>query len=197
MVDDSVVQKAILENTNAIKAKQDILAAVEKRIHELEEEKKLIRTCSVHFAAFLKDSAIVPYNDVFEAHAKKIIEEERRIVAQGGKSETLQGLENSMKIYREERATIEAAMASASSGEASTSNAAEIAERLQRLFTLPHTGKDLKALFDHTRSGERTNARTRTIQMPSRWNENRSASSSLYQRIFGAAKQATVILATR
>ena len=85
--DTSLVEKTFLSDDvqkdinalNSLKEKNEkLIAELEKSSKEYEEEKEILFKCASHFGAFLKQNAIIPYNDSFSEYLDMLIRDEKK-----------------------------------------------------------------------------------------------------------------------
>ena len=66
----------INKRSNLKSQKESFIAELEESITELEEEKKFIFECASYFGVFLKENAMIAYNDSFSEYLDMLIREE-------------------------------------------------------------------------------------------------------------------------
>jgi len=66
----------IKKKSNLKSQKESFIAELERSITELEEEKKFIFECASYFGVFLKENAMIAYNDSFSEYLDMLIKEE-------------------------------------------------------------------------------------------------------------------------
>lgn len=76
-VEDDHIKKLIDEKKSDQEVISEFLKRVEKRINDLKKEQDKIIEISAKLANFLKQNAIVPFNDAFLDYLKHIIKQER------------------------------------------------------------------------------------------------------------------------
>uniref|UniRef100_A0AC34GTH8 G domain-containing protein n=1 Tax=Panagrolaimus sp. ES5 TaxID=591445 RepID=A0AC34GTH8_9BILA len=151
-VEDINIRNAIQTNEDARITKQKIIESCEKIVEEYKHEQKVIMDASIRFAVFLKQNAIMAYNDVFEKYVEKSIEEEEKCIQAGGDHTKLKNLKRCLDEYRQERAAIEHAIQRG--GNAPQQISTDDVQNMKKdLFALPHFGAKLKELFNLTVQG--------------------------------------------
>lgn len=68
--------KNINEKSSMKGKKQAFIDELTNRIKEYKEEKKFIFDCASRFGVFLKENALIPFNDVFSEYLDKLIRDE-------------------------------------------------------------------------------------------------------------------------
>ena len=71
------VQKEINALTSMKDKKEKFIAELEKGSKEYEEEKETLYKCASHFGAFLKQNAMIAYNDSFSEYLDMLIKDEK------------------------------------------------------------------------------------------------------------------------
>ena len=71
------VQKEINALTSVKDKKEKFIAELEKGSKEYEEEKETLYKCASHFGAFLKQNAMIAYNDSFSEYLDMLIKDEK------------------------------------------------------------------------------------------------------------------------
>uniref|UniRef100_A0AC35GCA2 G domain-containing protein n=1 Tax=Panagrolaimus sp. PS1159 TaxID=55785 RepID=A0AC35GCA2_9BILA len=151
-VEDENIKNAIQTNEDARITKQKIIESCEQTVNEYKHEQKIIMEASIRFAVFLKQNAIMAYNDVFEKYVEKSIEEEEKCIRAGGDHSKLNNLKRCLAEYRQERATIEQAILKGGNN-AQQISTDDVKHMKSTLFALPHFGAKLKELFNRTVQG--------------------------------------------
>ena len=139
------VQKEINELTNVKDKKEKLIASLEKRIEEYEEEKEVLFRCASHFGAFLKQNAMIPYEDSFIYYLDILINEEQ-IKEDGDKDRIAQLMEDKQTYEMKKKAIIEETWNPAHS-EQKDIQIEKIYEMRNQLCSLKHNGKDLKEVL--------------------------------------------------
>jgi len=145
-VKDSSTEKLLDEKDGVIKAKQKLLDDVDKRVQGLQDEITTITTVSSKFGIFLKQNAITPYNDALNEYLELLIRQEKDKVAAGGDRKTLDGYQNMLERYKQERKILEDSMTSNS--RAQSLSTAEIKKLIESLYNLPFSGPTFQKMIN-------------------------------------------------
>ena len=135
------VQKEINDLTSVKDKKEKFIAVLEKRIEEYEEEKKTLYRCASHFGAFLKQNAMIPYNDSFSEYLDMLIKDEQ-IKEEGDKDRIAQLMEDK-RTYEEKKQIIIRETSSADS-DGKVIQIEMIYKMREELCSLKHNGENLK-----------------------------------------------------
>ncbi len=136
--------RKIQEKSEKKSQKEDVIAMLERRIKELEEEKEIIFDSASLFGVFLKENAIVPYNDSFSEYLDMLIKEE------GAKEEVIidrkriEQLKNDKKTYEEKKGVIMKNIASGAKGKKDVIPVEEVYQVRQQLCSLKQNGNTLE-----------------------------------------------------
>lgn len=149
----------ITKEKDAVNQKEIQIKKIMMTVDELEREMKFINKCSAHFARFLMNHTITPFNDALEEYIKCAKSNARK----RGDSEAIQGYEKMLDAYKYEKKIVEAESKKTSGG--SDLSTDEINKKIKELFNLKHYGKVLQdhlileeqgQLQSHIISNERT-----------------------------------------
>ena len=135
------VQKTIENKAGLKKKKTALIGELENRTKELEEEKKEIYECASFFGAFLKENALIPYNDAFGEYLDMQIREER--VKKIRDDKKIEQLENEKQDYEVRKNLIIESIASGSKDKGEVIPLERIYEMRKKLCSLKHNGKTL------------------------------------------------------
>ena len=69
-------QKKIKEKSDLKSQKESFILELERSIKELKNEKKFIYDCASYFGVFLKENAMIAYNDSFSEYVNMLLREE-------------------------------------------------------------------------------------------------------------------------
>ncbi|KAL4860826.1 hypothetical protein BDV12DRAFT_204647 [Aspergillus spectabilis] len=142
--DDPDTVRELDENASLADMKRALIKSKERYIEELRSELQEVTYAAVHFSNFLKHNSIMPYNDATLDYLDRTIEDKRRHVADGGSRDEFDALEKYRKQYEKE---IEILNEHMENGEDSKLlDQAGVEKLLSELYSLPHYGKDLKAI---------------------------------------------------
>ena len=136
------VQKEINALKNVKDEKQKFIALLEKQIEEYEEEKEILCKCASHLGAFLKQNAMIPYNDSFIDYLDMLISVEQT-KPDGDKDRINQLMEDKLTDEMKKIAIIEQT-SSPPHSEENDIQIKKIYEMRNQLCSLKHNGKDLK-----------------------------------------------------
>ena len=135
------VQKEINDLNNVKEKKEKFIAVLEKRIEEYEEEKEVLYRCASHFGAFLKQNAMIPYNDSFSDYLDMLIKDEQ--TKEEVDKDRIDQLIEDKRTYEKKKQIIIRETSSADS-DGKVIQIERIYEMRKELCCLKHHGKDLK-----------------------------------------------------
>ena len=135
------VQNEINDLTSVKDKKEKFIAVLEKRIEEYEEEKKILYSCASHFGAFLKQNAMIPYNDSFSEYLDMLIKDEQ--IKEEGDKDRIAQLMKDKRTYEEKKQIIIRETSSTDS-DGKVIQIEMIYEMREELCSLKHNGKNLK-----------------------------------------------------
>ena len=136
------VQEEINKITEMKGKKEALTRELEKQMKENVEERDFIYTCASHFGAFLKQNAIILYNDVFSDYLDMLINEEEDKENEIRDDERIKQLRKEKVSYEEKKKVIiELTSEELSEG---THVIQKILEMKVLLCALKHSGKTLK-----------------------------------------------------
>ena len=137
-----VVQKEINDLTNVKDKKEKVIALLEKRIEEYEEEKQVLYRCASHLSAFLKQNAMIPYNDSFSDYLDLLIRVEQ--TNEDGDKDRIAQLIKDKQTYEVMKKAIIEETSNPAHSEEKDIQIEKIYEMRNQLCSLKHNGKDLK-----------------------------------------------------
>jgi hypothetical protein len=139
------VQKQIMAKSTEKEKKEEFKRQIDVKLSELQEEEKTILQVSAKYGAFLKDNAIIPYNDAVGDYLDICIkqEEKKDTCTMLRNEELLQRLKNLRAEYEKEKEVLDKAMKSGT-----TTTPEQVKQLQQELFDLKHFGKTLKDIFE-------------------------------------------------
>ncbi|KAL3104943.1 hypothetical protein niasHT_028475 [Heterodera trifolii] len=118
------------------------------------EERGIIYKKAAHFCVFLSKWALKPYNDSMEAYINMSIEQAEKVVSEckGEADETLhedklKGLQESLRLYQEQKELIDNATAGDSNGP-NVITAEDVKKFFDELCQLPFFGADIRQMFE-------------------------------------------------
>ena len=120
-----------------------LIAELEKDIKELNDEKDFIYECASHFYVFLKENALIPYNDSFADYLEMLIKEEESKEKKIRDDTKIEKMKMEQKTYEEKKKVIMGTLAS-NAGSNYEVIATDIHKRKDKLCSLKHNGKTLK-----------------------------------------------------
>ena len=136
-------QKLIREKKDLKSQKEALIAELEKDIKELNDEKDFIYECASHFGVFLKENALIPYNDSFADYLEMLIKEEESKEKKIRDDRKIEKMKMEQKTYEEKKKVIMGTLAS-NAGSNHEVIATDIHKRKDKLCSLKHNGKTLK-----------------------------------------------------
>ncbi|KAI3416176.1 hypothetical protein GPALN_005722 [Globodera pallida] len=139
--------------------------------HELDDAKRKLFADKPLFCSFLKTWALKPYNDSMEAYILLSIQDGERFVTESDgeadqklQLETLQGLRESLRLYKEQKELIDAANANVSTG-LKAIKAEDVTEFFEELSKLPIFGKSIKQMYETQQKTREDNQREYSEEM--------------------------------
>ncbi|KAL3089934.1 hypothetical protein niasHS_006386 [Heterodera schachtii] len=130
------------------------LSASENVQKQMLEERGIIYKKAAQFCAFLKKWALKPYNDSMEAYINLSIKQAEKVVTEckGAADEKLhedklEGLRESLRLYRQQKELIDNATADDSNGP-NVITAKDVKKFFNELCKLPVFGKDIRQMFE-------------------------------------------------
>ena len=136
--------KIILKKKGMKSQKEEFIRLLKARIDELEKEKKYIYETACFFAIFLKNNAMIPYNDAFGEYIDMLIQDEEDKEKDNRDSKKIKQLVKEKQAYEETKKLLIETMASSSDGELGNSRIEESYNRKEKLCSLKHNGNMLK-----------------------------------------------------
>ena len=136
------VQQEINKLTNVKDKKQKFIAFLEKNIEEYEEEKEILYKCASPFGAFLKQNAMIAYNDSFICYLDMLIRVEQ--IEEDGDEDRINQLMKDKRTYEMMKKAIIEETSNPAHSEEKDIQIEKIYEMRNQLCSLKHNGKDLK-----------------------------------------------------
>lgn len=133
-------QKKIKEKADLKSQKEAFIAHLEKVCKELEDEKSVIYESASVFGVFLKENAMIPYNDAFSEYLDMQINDEKS--KPGRNHKRIEKLKTEKKAYEERKNVIDN-IASGTQDKNEVISIQKVDELRGKLCTLPHNGKSL------------------------------------------------------
>ena len=134
----------IITRSNLKSQKESFIAELEKSIKELEEEKKIIFECATYFGVFLKENAIIPYNDSFSEYLDMLIKEEEAKEKVIRDDKKIEKMKKDKQAYETKKNVIMDSITSGSKDKNDVIPIEKIYEKRQELCSLKHNGRTLK-----------------------------------------------------
>lgn len=137
-------QRKINEKSSMKEKKQAFIDELEKRIKEYEEEKKIIFECASHFSVFLKENAMIPYNDSFSEYLDMLISDEEAKETEIKDKKRIIQLKKGKATYEEKKKIIMNNIHSSPDSKDNVIGVEAIDKMRKKLCSLKHNGKTLK-----------------------------------------------------
>ena len=139
------IQKKINKITDVKGKKEALIRELEEQIRENKKERKYIYKCASHFGAFLKQNALIPYNDSFSDYLDILIKEEEAKETEIRDDERIEKLKKDKDSYEEQKKAIIEQTLSPTRGEGTQEiQIKNIYEMKDNLCSLKHNGDTLK-----------------------------------------------------
>ena len=148
--------KNINEKSSMKGKKQAFIDELTNRIKEYEEEKKFIFDCASHFGVFLKENAMIPFNDSLSEYLDMLIrDEEAKEVAIRDYTRITQ-LRKDKETYEQEKRIIEENIKSSSRGKRIQTfiPIETIYKMREKLCSLKHNGRSLREALGTSKNNE-------------------------------------------
>ena len=136
------IQRLIREKEDLKSRKETLIAELEKDIKEVNDEKDFIYECASHFYVFLKENALIPYNDSFADYLEMLIKEEESKEKKIRDDTKIEKMKMEQKTYEEKKKVIMGTLAS-NAGSNHGVTATDIHRRKDQLCSLKLNGKTL------------------------------------------------------
>ena len=150
---DEASYKRITTKEEAKYEQDEKLKQLTERIKELKKESRIISKISARFAYFLKNNAILAFNDTFEQYIKYLIQKDD---CMDGNNAKVENLKKMLDHYNEEKKIIENAISSNNDNGNLNNSPDFIDQSIQELFKLKHNGKTIERLFRMQKDYEET-----------------------------------------
>lgn len=156
-------QSKIKKKTDLKSQKQLFIRELETNIQELEEEKQFIYKCASYFGVFLKQNAMIAYNDSFCEYLDMLIKEEEMKEKVIRDEEKIAKMKKDKKTYEEKKnVIIENIKKVPTEGKkAEVMPIEKIYEMREKLCSLKHNGKTLREALDGIISARQKNHKTK------------------------------------
>ena len=137
------VQKQIMAKKTESGKKEEFKRQIDVKLSELQGEEKTILKVSATYGAFLKDNAIIPYNDAVGDYLDIAIKHEEAKDKILRNKDLLQRLRKLRDEYEKQKQIIDQAIKTGT-----TTTPEQIIELQKEIFQLKHFGKTLKDIFE-------------------------------------------------
>ncbi|KAI3422653.1 hypothetical protein GPALN_013151 [Globodera pallida] len=151
--------------------KRQTLSTLEAYRLQMLHEREIIYSKAALFCSFLKTWALKPYNDSMEAYILLSIQDGERFVTESDgeadqklQLEKLEGLRESLRLYKEQKELIDAANANISTG-LKAIKAEDVTEFFEELCKLPIFGKSIKQMYETQQKTREDNQREYSEEM--------------------------------
>ena len=149
-------QRKINEKSSMKGKKQAFIDELTKRIEEYEEEKKYIFECASHFGVFLKQNALIPFNDSFSEYLDMLIRDEEAKESAIRDYRRIVQLRKDKDTYEQKKRIIEENIRSSSRGKRIQTyiSIEKIYKMREELCSLPHNGRTLREALGTSKNNE-------------------------------------------
>lgn len=147
------VQTKINEKKGEKSKMEATVAELKNLMKEFEDEQKEVLRISATYGAFLKDAAIIAYNDALGDYLEMCIHQENEKDPRIWDKDLVDRLQKSKRDYEEEKALIVNAMKQSVAVSGSGFTPEQIAGLQKDLFKMKHFGASLKRIFDNIEGG--------------------------------------------
>lgn len=137
-------REIIFQKKDMKSQKEEFIRLLEVQIDELKKEKKYIYESACFFGVFLKNNAMIPYNDAFGEYIDMLIQDEEAKEKEIRDPEKIKKFVKEKQAYEEKKKLLIETMASRSEGESGNLHIEQIYARKEKLCSLKHNGKMLK-----------------------------------------------------
>ena len=138
------VQAQINKKSDMKEKKKAFIKELEKRICELEEEKRIIFHCASHFGVFLIRNAMIPYNDSFSDYLDMLIRDEEGKEREIRNDKRIIQLKKDKETHEQNKEIIMSTIPSSSDKMKQFISIEQIYEMREALCSLKHNGKTLR-----------------------------------------------------
>jgi len=141
-------QKEIKEKSDLKSQKEAFIRELERNIKELDDEKKFIYECASYFGVFLKENAMIAYNDSFSEYLDMLIREEEAKEKVIRDDKKIQKMKRDKQTYETKKDVIMKNIASGCQDKNEAIPIEKIYEMRRKLCSLKHNGKTLREALD-------------------------------------------------
>lgn len=148
--------KNINEKSSMKGKKQAFIDELTNRIKEYEEEKKFIFDCASRFGVFLKENALIPFNDAFSEYLDMLILDEEGKESAIRDYRRIVQLRKDKDTYEQKKRIIEENIKSSSGGKRIQTliPIETIYEMREELCSLKHNGRTLRKALGTSKNNE-------------------------------------------
>ena len=137
-----------IKSKRDFKSKKDALKKeLTENITDLEGEKEYIMECASRFGSFLKQNALVPYNDAFEEYIDMLIYDEEHKTDKVINWDQIKKLKNDKEVYEEKKRVLDDSLKTSPKDD--IKNEAILVMR-DELVKLKYNGRPLKHALSKT-----------------------------------------------
>jgi GTP-binding protein EngB required for normal cell division len=147
------VQDEIKKIKDGTQKKQGILDVLTKQKKKFESELEFIKDYAARFANFLKDNAMLVYNDSYNDYLDHLIKLHKMMQSEVRDDEHIKKLESAQRAHNEKIKAIKEGIAC---GTSHPITPADIPRMQRDLFELEINGKELKKMFDESKSQQQS-----------------------------------------
>ena len=149
------VQRKIKEKKDVKSRNEAYVDEMNNLVKEFETEQREVLTVSATYASFLKDAAMIPYNDALGDYLDMTIQQEEEKPPLLRDNALINRLYKSKSVYEEEKAVIEDALRNSGSSPGFRFSPEEIQQLQRRVFGMKHFGPSLRSIFHSIDRGNR------------------------------------------
>ena len=159
------VQRKIQDKKDAKSRMEAAVNEMINLVNEFETEQAKVYKVNVTYGSFLKDAAMIPYNDAIGDYLDMTIKQEEEKQPLLRDPDLINRLHLSKKAYEEEKAVIENALAHQEPGQGTgfSLTPKQMEELQEDLFKMKHFGQSLKNIFYSIKRGDRANYEHRKV----------------------------------
>ncbi len=136
------MQDIIQQKADAKSKKEAFIAELERSMEELKEEHEFIYESASYFGVFLKENALIPYNDSFSEYLEMLIKDEETKEKLIRDDKRIEQLKKDKQTYEKKKEII-MNITSASEDKNDVISTEKIEEMRNKLCSLKHNGKNL------------------------------------------------------
>ena len=153
------VQKKIKEKKDAKSRMEAIVQEMTNLQFEFKSEQQEVFRVSAAYGAFLRDAALIPYNDALGDYLDMIIHQEEEKHSDLRDQDMIYRLHQQKKAYEEEKKAIESAV----QGPGLSVTPEQIVKLQEDLFKMKHFGPSLRTIFYRIEKGNRASYEQRKV----------------------------------